>query len=207
MSFHDVLLDPEVTHGVKFTPRFKTTIVRADSGYSQRNIDWDQPLRTGKMSHVIDGYDKLDYCLAFFLNRKGSGYSFKVKDWSDYVVRNAEQGSLGNGDSSTTIFQLTKTYIDDGDYEMVRDIIKPVDGTVEIYVNSILQTESTDYTVNYDTGVLTFTTPPTTGHAIYWIGEFYFVGFFTSDEMDLGMEIPSVGDWENIMIEEALGEM
>lgn len=42
----------------------------------------------------------------------------------------------------------------------------PVDGTCAMFKNGLEQTEDTAYTVDYDTGVVTFVTAPTTGQQI-----------------------------------------
>lgn len=60
--------------------------------------------------------------------------------------------AVGTGTGSQTQFSLDHTYI--------------TSGTLEVYVNGALQTETTHYTVNYTTGVITFVAAPTSGHAV-----------------------------------------
>ncbi len=59
---------------------------------------------------------------------------------------------MGTGDGSTVAFSLDFTYV--------------TNGTLTVKVNGVAQTEGVDYTVNYTTGVVTFTAAPTNGHAI-----------------------------------------
>ena len=207
MAYHNVVLDEEVTHGGQWSPSFKTTFVRADSGFMQRNIDWDTPLRKCTMSHVIDSLIKLDSLLEFFINRRGSGYAFKVKDWSDFTVRNKTEGALPDGDDETIEFQTTKKYISTP-LTTTRTITK-IKSTpaVQVFVNDILQADPADYTIDLETGLITFVSAPGNGLDIDWRGEFYLVAIFASDKMDLTLEIPNTGDWSNIKIEEVRGEI
>jgi flagellin FlaB len=69
------------------------------------------------------------------------------------VTRTSVTGeAVGTGDGTTTQFTLANSPV--------------VEGTLTVYVNAVAQTEGTDYTVNYATGVITFTTAPAAGDAI-----------------------------------------
>jgi hypothetical protein len=56
------------------------------------------------------------------------------------------------GDGSTTVFVLDHTYVSSG--------------TLLVYLNGVLKTETTHYTVNYTTGTITFLTAPGSAVAI-----------------------------------------
>ena len=60
--------------------------------------------------------------------------------WAEYV---------GEGDGSDVTFDLDNT---------------PIDGTLKLYVNNVLQVETTDYSIS--TATITFVTAPTSGYPI-----------------------------------------
>jgi len=60
--------------------------------------------------------------------------------------------SVGTGDGTTTVFNLANNNI--------------VTGSEKIYIDDSLKTKDTDYTINYDTGEITFTTAPANGSTI-----------------------------------------
>jgi len=60
--------------------------------------------------------------------------------------------NVGTGDGTTTVFNLQETPI--------------LEGSDTIYVDGTAQTRNTDYTINYDTGQITFTTAPASSAVI-----------------------------------------
>jgi len=60
--------------------------------------------------------------------------------------------TIGTGDGSTTTFYLTNTPV--------------AENTEKIYVDGVLKTRGTDYTIDYTTGAVTFTTAPAAGSVI-----------------------------------------
>lgn len=68
--------------------------------------------------------------------------------------------SLGTGDDTETEFSVDNNYV--------------INGTYAIYIDGVLQIETTDYTINLNTGVVTFLVAPASGKAItadYWYAE------------------------------------
>jgi uncharacterized protein (TIGR02217 family) len=121
----------------------------------------------------------------FHALRHGETYGFKVRDLVDYAVARGAQGTLQyvyNG--VTASFQLQKVYTDAG-ATWIREIYKPEQGSVKVYRNGSLRTEGTHYTINYATGVITFTAGniPTAGNVIEWEGRFYVPVRFTVREI------------------------
>lgn len=103
---------------------------------------------------------ELDYLQAFWRARRGGLQRFRLKDWGDFsTTYNGinDQGILGTGNGVLTQFQLIKRYQPSGDSQD-RIIIKPVTGTVQVYVNGTLQ--ATGWSVNTATGIVTFTSAP-----------------------------------------------
>jgi uncharacterized protein (TIGR02217 family) len=59
---------------------------------------------------------------------------------------------------------------------------------VEVYVNAVLQTITTHYTIDMDTGIITFVTPPTDTHPIAIACEFDVPVRFDTDALDITAE-------------------
>lgn len=205
-GFHDIQFPNDIAQGAIGGPVWDTTIVPSTSGYEQRNTNWDQSRRHWEISHDVYSEAKLNTLLAFFHARQGRAYAFRFKDWSDYYVGMSfvnDQLSytstmqFATGDGATTVFQLTKTYADSAATH-TRKITRPVAGSVRIYVNGLQQ--STGFTVDYTTGLVTFTTAPTSGVLVQWAGQFDCPARFDTDAMSFNLIAVKKGDWGSIPI-------
>lgn len=211
MAFHNVQFPTDISRGCTGGPSWRTTVVTSASGHEQRLGLWSLPRRTWDVSLQSWDEDRLEAILAFFIARQGKLHGFRFKDWSDYYAGMTQTSTgltyntaanselFGTGDGSDVTFQLTKAYTS-GSTTHTRNITRPVSGTIKIYVNNVLKTETTDYTINYDTGMVTFGTAPTTGHAIRWAGKFDIPARFDTDEMALNMDAVVSGAWTGIPI-------
>jgi uncharacterized protein (TIGR02217 family) len=105
--------------------------------------------------------DELHAVVAFFEERRGRLHGFRWKDHADFrsrepsVVPAAQDQMIGTGDGVTAAFQLRKRY-GTGLRDYDRAIIKPVAGTVKLAVAGVEQSEGSDFTVDYATGLVTF---------------------------------------------------
>ena len=116
-----------------------------------------------------------DTVLDFFHAMRGRLHGFRFKDWSDWKSNGMDRGvnvtntdqSIGTGDGATTDFQLSLTYTA-GSQSYVRNITKPVAGSVVVAVDGVSQTYTTNWTIDTTTGIVTFTAGhiPTAGQAI-----------------------------------------
>jgi len=68
------------------------------------------------------------------------------------LTQNISNENVGTGDGSTTEFSLAYSPV--------------LENSETIYVDGTEQTRNTDYTINYETGVITFTSAPTNGASI-----------------------------------------
>jgi len=98
-------------------------------------------------------------------------------------------------------FQIVKTYI--AGLSTERDVNKLVSDTVLVAVDSVLKTETTHYTVNYNTGIVTFV-----DGNVPLINEVVTVGYefdvpcrFGSDKLNINYNAYSVGDTNVPIIE------
>ena len=121
-------------------------------------------------------------------------YGFRFKDWTDYRARGQ---AIGTGDGATKAFQLVKSYVSGAGSE-TRTITKPVQGTVVPYLAGIKQTSG--WSVNTTTGVLTFLTAPAQGIAVTADFEFDVPVRFDTDSMAVTIEQIDLHQWSDIPV-------
>jgi uncharacterized protein (TIGR02217 family) len=181
MAFDNVRLPVDVEKGVKGGPRFMTTIITLANSSEQRNQDWSEERYEGDISYGIQSREDAQSVSDFFRARRGRARGFRFKDWSDYK---ATLTFIGTANGALTIFQTVKTYTSGVSY--TRKITRIVAGTFQLYKAGILVDPSL-YSVNVDTGVITFTAAPSAGTltASY---EFDIPVRFDDDKLDIEME-------------------
>jgi uncharacterized protein (TIGR02217 family) len=183
MTFPAYRLPPKVEEGMQGGPTYYNVIQEAISGVEQRVKVWAKCRGRWECSYPIldrdDSTGDFRAVIALFRAHFGSLYPFPFKDWTDYELTNE---NIGTGDGSETEFQITKTYDPSqillgtpGSRTYVREIYLPRSGLV-VKVNGVTKTLTTgspaaDYSIS-STGLITFTSPPTNGHAITVTGEF-----------------------------------
>lgn len=200
-SFVETPRFPEdISYGSRGGPTFRTDVFTAQSGFEQRNVLWQDARCKYDVAHGIRDKDDMDTVLAFFYNMRGKATGFRFKDWSDYRLIN---GNIGTGDGSTTAFQVVKKYTV-GSNTFTRNLYKLVTSTLSgVTVNGVAKTEGVDFTVNYNTGVITFSVAPGNTHAIV-VGnvEFDVPARFDTDEMSVTLEAFELETWDSIPIVE-----
>jgi uncharacterized protein (TIGR02217 family) len=204
MAIDNIRLPVEVEQGATGGPGFKTSIQTALSGIEQRIAEWDVARCQYDIGYAVRGKASLlSEVIKLWRDRRGPAYPFRFKDWSDYQATNA---TIGTGDGSLATFQLVKSY--DVVFVTTRAIQLPVSGTVQIKVAGALKTETTHYTVNYSTGLVTFTTGniPAAAQAITATFEFDVPVRFAEDSLKVSMTMDDFGDISSIPLVEVLSE-
>jgi Conserved hypothetical protein 2217 (DUF2460) len=109
------------------------------------------------------------------------------------IVDNAVVGqSFGTGNGVAT-----------GPFPLVRTIggfsepIFLLNGAPSIYVGGVLQTLTTNYTIDAY-GNVTFTVPPANGAALTWTGSFYWPCRFDDDMIDMNMFVANIFEAQSI---------
>lgn len=183
-----------ISYGSKGGPKFNTVITTVNSGFEYNNINWDQARHSYDVAMGVRTLAELSDLVSFFQITRGKGHYFRYKDWADYkscaldaTPVNSDQ-VFGIGDGVTLSFQLIKTYDLSGGVINQRDIKKPVNGTILIAVSGGAQVETTDYTIDYTTGIVTFVSAPASSASITWGGEFDVPCRFDTDELQLSMD-------------------
>jgi uncharacterized protein (TIGR02217 family) len=199
MSISDERFPEDIAYGSTGGAVFSTSIVTNAGGYEKRNRQWETARAVYNVAHGIKTKAQLDVLIAFFRASKGRSRAFRFKDWSDYQ---AIGELIGTGNGVTAVFQLRKIYSNGSDTD-VRFISKPVEGTVQIYLGSTLQ--STGFTVNYATGIVTFVAPPAMGTVIRADFEFDVPVRFETDQLAARLDEDGLYSWGDIPLVEVRG--
>jgi len=196
--FIEERLDIEVSEGSQGGPGFRTTIFESEAGYEQRNSSWSKSRAKYDLSYGIRHEDDFQTVLAMFYVCRGRATGFRMRDWGDWRLTDS---LIGTGNGVENEFQITKTYAV-GIYSYVRDIKKPVNGTVVVKVNDVVKTLTTDYTVDHTTGIITFVSPPPDTHTIKVTCEFDVPVRFDIDQLEISWEAHRINSSDGINVVE-----
>jgi len=201
MAFHEVRFPDDISRGARGGPERRTQIVELASGDEERNASWANSRRRYDAAYGIRRADDLAAAVAFFEARNGRLYGFRWKDWADFKsclpsgTPAATDQALGTGDGATTDFQLVKVY-SSGAQTWARTITKPIAGTVLIAIDGVEQTSG--WSVDTTTGLITFTTAPAAGTTITAGFEFDVPVRFDTDTLDVTLDIERLGSITSI---------
>lgn len=200
--FHEIQFPTDISRGSTGGPRRLTQVVTLRSGFEERNTIWANSRRSYNAGIGLRNLDDVYTVLEFFEGRRGRLHGFRWKDWSDYKSGKPDQPItptdviIGTGNNIETEFQLMKEY--SGSINPYTRIInKPVLGTVVASINS---TETTQFTVDYSTGILTFNPPPGNNQAVTVGFEFDVPVRFDIDNLNINVEQFNVGAIPDIEI-------
>jgi uncharacterized protein (TIGR02217 family) len=181
----------DISYGSSGGPKWNTDILILKSGYESRNANWGQMRYKYNAAMGVRDNSQLDDLIHWFNAMQGRQHGFRFKDWTDYT--SSDLGTavtpldqlLGTGNGVLTQFQIVKTYTQ-GSQSRVRTITKLVTATVKVAVNEVEVT--TGFTVNYNTGIITFTSPVANGHTVKAGYEFDVPVRFDTDELSIAIE-------------------
>ncbi|WP_137111899.1 DUF2460 domain-containing protein [Rhodobacter sp. SY28-1] len=168
MAFHEIRFPANLSFGSVGGPERRTEIVTLANGFEERNTPWQHSRRRYDAGVGLRSLNDVETLISFFEARAGQLHGFRWKDWSDYKscaplsTPAPEDQLIGNGDGVTTVFQLQKTYLS-GLQSYTRPICKPVAGTVVVAIAGDQKVESLEFSVNLETGEITFVLPPDLG--------------------------------------------
>lgn len=203
MSFHEVRYPARLSLGSSGGPERRTEIVTLVNGFEERNSPWAHSRRRYDAGAGMRSLDDLAALIAFFEARRGQLHGFRWKDWADYKTCLPSQSvsaldqEIGLGDGVTTAFQLKKTYASGGSV-YVRDLVKPVAGSVMVAVAGVVQTAPSAFTFEETRGIVVFNRPPALGVAVTAGCEFDVPVRFDTDRINASInsfqagEIPAV---------------
>lgn len=163
-------------------PKFATKIQTSVGGSEVRASFQPYPIRQYELVHDFlrqytpvgsSAYTEMATLYAFFCTMLGAWDSFLFDDLNDDTV---VKSVFGTGDGATVAFQLGRSF--GGFFEPVYN----TNSTPLIYVNNVLKTVSTDYTISA-TGLVTFTSAPAGGLPVQWSGTYYWRCRFEEDQL------------------------
>lgn len=195
-SFHEVRFPEGISYGAVGGPGFKTTIIVLSSGHEKRNVDWQNIRCEFDVSHGLKDKQQFIELQKFFYARRGRAYGFRYKDWTDYELH---RQSIGFGNGTNTNFQVFKRYSSGGEnYDRV--LTKIVAGTPRVWVEGVEVT--TGFTLNLNTGLITFDVAPANNYEVEVSCEFDVPCRFDTDVLAGNIEFFDTYNWPNIPIVE-----
>ncbi len=184
--------------------KYVTDVAILDSGAEQRNRYWKVPRKRWDVGYGVYTIDQIEALHDFFDVCFGRWEPFRFRDWLEYKscsVLNTpafDDQSLGAATAGQTAFQLKKTKTN-GPYSMFFNVIKPDGPTVKIGVDGVEETSG--WTVNESTGIVTRGVALAGGEEITWGGEFFYKARFDTDEVEWNFAAWRAGSIEVPVIE------
>jgi uncharacterized protein (TIGR02217 family) len=149
---------PGGARGAAGGPSYSVTLAALPSGKEQRNLNRTYPrqmLTVTQGLRVDEDWREGD---AFFRKARGKTHTFRVQDGADYQLAVADSALV---QITTTTFQLAKLYgTDEPTFQETRRLTRIVAGTLQVFLDAVLQATPANYTVNIDTGIVTFAVAP-----------------------------------------------
>ena len=201
-AFHDISFPRQIALGATVVSERRTEIVTLGSGFEERNTRWAHSRRQYDAGQGVRTLDDLHQIVDFFEERRGMLYGFRWHDRIDHKscaptkTVSATDQEIGEGDDETTTFQLIKTY---GSIHAPysRDITKPVEASVLIAVDGVVQSKSA-YAVDQTNGQVTFVETPAAGTTISAGFEFDVAVRFGVDRLEFNLSTFNAGDIPSI---------
>jgi uncharacterized protein (TIGR02217 family) len=185
---------PGLGWSVTKSPRFATRIQKSVSGRELRVLDQPNPIWLWTLTYEIlrdrndrrgaglgAGYDELRTLMGFFLQQQGSFQPFLFDDPTD---DSAAAQPIGTGNASVTQFQLVRTMNGFAEPVTAPNVVSAV------YFDGVRQSAAA-YSVDPETGLVTFAAPPPAGQAISADFTYYFRVRFADD----------TAEFENFMLQ------
>ena len=169
MGFLDIELPEALQYQSSFGSGFQVQVQSNATGHEQVTLRSSQARHRYSLIKQFLSPEEAMEMKRFVYATQGAFSYFRVKDWGDYTsaangvdAPSETDQAIGTGDGTTTQFQLLKSYSTNGATTYDRIIELPVVDTVSIAVDNSVEPPA-NYTVNYTTGVVTFSTAPAVG--------------------------------------------
>ncbi len=207
MAFHEVRFPASLSFGSIGGPERRTEIVALSSGFEERNTPWADARRRYDAGMGLRSLDDLSALVAFFEARAGQLHGFRWKDWSDYKSclpsRDPafDDQEIAVGDGVSVTFQLTRAYAS-GPARYQRPINKPVKDSVRAGVGGSELFPDTHFTVDHQTGQITFSAAPEPGATISAGYEFDVPVRFDTDRIAVSVSSFQAGEMPQIPVVE-----
>lgn len=189
------ILSDKIAVGFTSGPEFLTAITTVAGGYERRNARRASPRWKFNFSGAELNASDIRSLLDFYMGRRGSLYSWLIRDWWNYQLIDE---TILVADGGETTAQITKTY-DASGTPFTRNIKYIASGTLKVFIDGSEDTGATQ-----TNGVITFSGALTAGEVVT-VGttaiptEYYFPVRFVNDFAGLQMTSKSAnyGDLPN----------
>ncbi len=205
-NFHETLFPLDISLNAEGGPMRKTDIVTLVSGHEERNAQWAASRRSWNAGYGVKSMADIEKVTAFFEARLGRLYGFRFRDPFDHQSSPAGKPTgpgdqlIASGDGATAGFALVKHYANGGAVYQ-RRIAKPVAGSVRVAINGA---QTSAFTLDATTGIVTFASPPPAGAAITAGFLFDCPARFDSDALRINLAAFRAGDIPAIPLIEVL---
>lgn len=211
--FHEVKLSDAVEQGAAGGALFNNSHVRLRSGHRRTNINWSQFLGRWDIAYGIMAMEATQSALFiheirdFYNSKQGSAIGFRYKDWSDFEIGDfdnptTDNQSIGTGNDSLTTFQPFKRYLDSASNLFDQTINKITTGRVAVLEDNVVQADPGDYSINLNTGLITFVVAPAGGVDVQVALDFEKPVHFMEDNLAITVQNFQSGAIRAIMIEQ-----
>lgn len=174
-------------------PSHLTFITASPSGREVRNPEREARRLKFNAAAGVKTLDDVELLITWHAAMEGQAYGFLLTDWLDYEVTQADRVLYNTGGLvvktrgratliSGSTHQLEKWYTV-GARTFKRKLTRPKSGTVAVYFDGSLATVTTQYTIDYTTGILTVVSGSPT--VISWTGQFHVPVRFEQAELPL----------------------
>jgi uncharacterized protein (TIGR02217 family) len=169
--------------GFTSAPDYSVTIVERSGGVRSVNRNWYYPLHTYSAVPIGDRDEQDIYRIQKFWHAIGGrsgrflfddGTDNHTGDTPETATTRSDQPVMLDANDSPPQWQLFKLYEDDTvvpGFQQLRIIQKP--RAVLLAINDVPIVEGVAYTIDYDTGIVTFSVEPESSDAVTWGGTFY----------------------------------
>lgn len=216
MAFYEHRLPVEMSKMVSGGLGFRTLVNESDSGVETRIIkfsrargQWDLASR---LMRIREDNPTLRTDIETIQNlhavQEGRAHGFRFRHEGDFEIGDpasptTDNQQIGVGDGVKTQFQVIKSY-SFGAVTYDRPIVKLVASTYTVLIDNVPQTEGggADYTININTGIVTFNTAPIAAELVQIATEYDVPVRFDVDMLDIDYELARLGEVPGIPIVE-----
>lgn len=216
MAFYEHRLPVEMSRMVSGGLGFRTLVNESDSGVETRIIKftrvrgrWDLASRLMRIreNNPVLRTD-IETIQSLHAAQEGRAHGFRFRHEGDFEIGDpssptTDNQSIGTGDGVETQFQTIKSYTF-GSVTYNRTIFKLVSGTYTVLIDNVPQTEGggSDYTIDINTGVVTFNVAPAAAEDVQIATEYDVPVRFDIDLLDIDYELARLGEIPAIPIVE-----
>jgi len=212
-GFHnDAIFPVDIAYGSQGGPGGKTNIIEMDSGAEERIVRLTEARRQWNAAYGVRSHTQLAALRTFYIARRGPAHGFRFLDYHDCNTNGSLHPDMDGGaaaafddeilavaDGVTTVFQLKRRYTDAG-ITRTTNITKPITSSTKVGVDGVESTSG--WSVNEDTGEVTFSVAPVSGNVTggtlhYWPARF---AKEVDDVLNMTIDAYGYGSSENVPI-------